>query len=106
MFNNNYSDPNLADKLLESYILSFDMTRCKLCECLRKVLRNFSLNKDFIVIDKFAKIFSKIYYSRLQLTTDSNQFNSENALYLVIFALIVLDIDFKSKGIMPLNKKM
>jgi hypothetical protein len=74
------------------------MTKNNLCECLHKVLKNFSLNKDFIVIDKFARSFSKVLFEKLALANDTVLFNSENAMYMLVFILIVLDIDFKIKG--------
>lgn len=98
LFNSNYSDSRLAENLLENYIMSFDMTKNSLCECLHKVLKNFSLNKDFILIDKFARTFSKILYEKLAVTNETVIFNSENAMYMMVFILIVLDIDFKIKG--------
>jgi len=103
LFNSNYSDNKFAENLLENYIMSFDMSKNNLCECLHKVLKNFSLNKDFIVIDKFARSFSKVLFEKLAVANDTVLFNSENSMYMLVFILIVLDIDFKIKGIIMIK---
>jgi hypothetical protein len=86
------------ESLLENYINSFDLSKLKIWEALHKVLKNLAFKKDFIIIDKFSKIFSKIYLNHLESSGELHQFNSENAVYMFVFILILLDIDFKFKG--------
>lgn len=78
--------------------MSFEISKISVCESLHKILKNFTFSKDFILIDKFSKAFSKIFYEKLNANDDANIFNSENAIYTIVFILIVMDIDFKSKG--------
>ena len=98
ILNINYADPELANRILENYMSSYEFSESTLYESLNKVLRNITMQKDFILIDKFSKCFSKIYFERLQRLNVSNPFNSENAVYMLVFILILLDIDFKLKG--------
>lgn len=98
ILNVNNSNPSLENTILESYISSFDFSNLTLCEALHKVLKNITMQKDYIIIDKFAKYFSKVFYERLEKEDDYNHFNSEKAMYLMVFILILLDIDFKLKG--------
>ena len=84
--------------MLENYINSFDFSKSTLCESLQKILRNLALKKDFILIDNFSKIFSKIYFNNSKNYNEIKYFNSENAMYMMTFILILLDLDFKLKG--------
>lgn len=98
LLNINYSQTQLMETLLENYILSFDLSKLKVWEALHKVLRTLSLKKDYIIIDKFAKVFAKVYWEQLENSEETHEYNSQGAIYLLVFIMILIDLDFKLGG--------
>jgi len=63
------------------------------------------MSKDLNDIDRFAKIFAKFLHKNYLKNSNKANIIDELALYYLVFAMLIFDMDFKNKGIINFTNK-
>jgi Sec7-like guanine-nucleotide exchange factor len=96
---------SFSQKVCDHLLLKYSFSGMTLDEALRAVVRLFCLPKETQQIDRILEKFAKTYYQQNSDCTTTMPCENEDAAYVLLFSLLMLNTDLYNKSV-PHEKKM
>lgn len=96
---------NHHSPLIDVFLSSFNTSNLTIKDILSKVMSNIINPKDIFAIDRISKSFAKTYYPTIQYTEENKLIRSQNALYCLVFSLIITEMSINTPSSLEQKEK-